>query len=425
MKPQTPWTDAENRLRNCGHEIEIAPDKLAELKNLIATFIPAINEGYLFRRDVVDRFYEIATAYGLNNEYGTDKIQAALADGLDREAQRLDQQRLNGGSTTTAKDWRGNIVTAAELQRREFPPISYVVPGLIPEGLSILAGRPKVGKSWLALDVGIAVAAERICLGDRQPIQGDVLYAALEDNPRRLQRRIDRILSPVSTDWPKRLSFATTWKRLDKGGVDDIAHWADSVISPRLCILDTLAGVRPIRTREGYVEDYESLATLHRLASERGLAVLVLHHTRKMEAEDPIDTISGTLGLAGCADTALIIARTAQGTTFYIRGRDVEEAEHAISFDKHSCRWTILGTAAEVHRSNERGKILDSLLNATELLGPQQISDCTRMKSDNVRYLLGQMVLDGEVMKAARGRYYHPDRPELSDHPSQAPQPHN
>ena len=192
-------------------------------------------------------------------------------------------------------------------------------PGLIPEGLSILAGRPKVGKSWLAIDVGIAVAAERICLGDRQPIQGDVLYAALEDNPRRLQRRIDRILSPVSTDWPKRLSFATTWKRLDKGGVDDIAHWANS-ISPRLCILDTLAGVRPIRTREGYVEDYESLATLHRLASERGLAVLVLHHTRKMEAEDPIDTISGTLGLAGCADTALIIAQPHKERLFTFGG---------------------------------------------------------------------------------------------------------
>ena len=341
----TPWTDAENRLRNCGHEIEIAPDKLAELKNLIAAFIPAINEGYLLRRDVVDRFDEIATAYGIYAEHGTDKVQAALADGLDREEQKKDEQRhkANGSNPTETKDWRGHIVTAAELQRKEFPPISYVVPGLIPEGLSILAGRPKVGKSWLALDVGIAVAAERICLGDRQPIQGDVLYAALEDNPRRLQRRIDRILSPVSSDWPKRLSFATTWKRLDKGGVEDIAHWADSVTSPRLCILDTLAGVRPIRTREGYVEDYESLATLHRLASERGLAVLVLHHTRKMEAEDPIDTISGTLGLAGCADTALIIARTAQGTTFYVRGRDVEEAEHAISFDKHSCRWTILG----------------------------------------------------------------------------------
>ena len=144
-----------------------------------------------------------------------------------------------------------------------------------------------------------------------------------------------------------------------------------------------------------------------------------------MEAEDPIDTISGTLGLAGCADTALIISRTTQGTTFYVRGRDIEEAEHAISFDKHTCQWTILGTAAEVHRSNERGKILHALLNATELLGPQQISDCIRMKSDNVRYLLGQMVQDGEVMKATRGRYYHPDRAELCDHPSQSSQTHN
>jgi hypothetical protein len=127
MSNKTPWTDAENRLRNCGHEIEIAPDKLAELTNLIATFIPAINEGYLFRRDVVDRFYELATAYGLNAEHGADTVQKALADGLDREAQRQDQQRHkgNGSSNTVAKpNWRGHVVTAAELQRKQFPPIS-------------------------------------------------------------------------------------------------------------------------------------------------------------------------------------------------------------------------------------------------------------------------------------------------------------
>ena len=68
---------------------------------------------------------------------------------------------------------------------------------------------------------------------------------------------------------------------------------------------------------------------------------------------------------------------------------------------------------------------MDALLHATELLGPNQISDSTRMKSDNVRYLLGEMVKDGEVMKATRGRYHHPDRAELADHPSQSSQPHN
>ena len=180
------------------------------------------------------------------------------------------------------------------------------------------------------------------------------------------------------------MTLATSWRRLDKGGVDDIAEWIDSVPEPRLVVLDTLAGVRPIRTTQGYTEDYESLATLHRLANERGVAIPVLHHTRKMEAEDPLDTVSGTLGLAGCADTVLVLNRSSKGTTLYVRGRDIEEAEHAISFDKQSCRWTILGNASDVQRSNERGRILAVLEEATELLGPQDLTDMTGMPSGNV-----------------------------------------
>src|SRR5215210_415680 len=85
------------------------------------------------------------------------------------------------------------ISSAADLRRKEFDPIRYVVPGFIAEGCTLLAGRPKLGKSWLMLDVGLAVAAGRICLGDTRCEQGDVLYLALEDNERRLQRRIDRV----------------------------------------------------------------------------------------------------------------------------------------------------------------------------------------------------------------------------------------
>jgi AAA domain len=221
----------------------------------------------------------------------------------------------------------------------------------------------------------------------------------------------------LSAQWPEGLTLANSWRRLDKGGVNDVRQWIEQTNNPRLVVLDTLASVKPIRTQQGYTEDYESLAALHRLANETAVSIILLHHTRKMEAEDPVDTVSGTLGLAGCADSVLVLARSSQGTTLYVRGRDVEEAEHAVSFDKHSCKWTILGNASEVHRSNQRGKILDVLLNATELLGPQQIADDAQMKSDNVRYLLGQMVRAGEVMKAARGRYYHPERNELSDTP--------
>jgi hypothetical protein len=314
--------------------------------------------------------------------------------------------------------WRDHVFSAAELRRREFPPISYVIPDLIPEGLSIIAGRPKIGKSWLALDVGIAVAAGRFCLGDRKPVQGDVLYAALEDNPRRLQRRIDKLLSPFAESWPDRLKLATQWKRLDKGGVQDIEQWIESVELPRLVILDTLAGVRPIRTTHGYTEDYESLSDLHRLVNERGVGVAVLHHVRKAEAEDPIDSVSGTLGLSGCADTILVLNRSPQGTSLYLRGRDIEEAEHAVSFDKHTCRWTILGEASEIRRSNERSRILAFLEAASELMGPKAIADGAKMQKNNVDQLLHKMVQDGQVIKAGPGQYRHPDRTELSSQPS-------
>jgi hypothetical protein len=241
----------------------------------------------------------------------------------------------------------------------------------------------------------------------------EMLYAALEDNPRRLQRRIDKLLSPFGAQWPERLTLATSWRRLDQGGVDDIRQWIASAAEPRLVVLDTLAGVRPIRTNNGYTEDYGSLATLHRLANEAGIAIPVLHHTRKMEAEDPIDTVSGTLGLSGCADTILVLNRSSQGTTLYVRGRDIEEAEHAISFDKHSCRWTIIGDASEVHRSNERGRILAALEEATELLTPQGIVASTGMPRNNVDQLLFKMGQDGEVVKVGRGKYRLPGRAEL------------
>jgi RecA-family ATPase len=327
------------------------------------------------------------------------------------EAVEITPRFSSGASDGSARatSWRDHIYTAAALQHMTFPPVSYCVPGLIPEGLTIIAGKPKIGKSWLALDVCIAVAAERLCLGDRKPIQGDVLYAAMEDNRKRMQRRIDKLLSPVSASWPERLTLVHSWRRLDKGGVHDVREWIEQANNPRLAILDTLAGVKPIKTQQGYTEDYESLVALHRLANEKGVSIIVLHHTRKMEAEDVVDTISGTLGLAGCADTVIVLNRMSQGTTLYVRGRDIEEAEHAVSFNKHTCRWTILGNAAEVQRSDQRSRILATLLERADPLSPEEIASAAGMKRGNVDRLLGKMIVDGEILKISRGRYRHPD----------------
>src|SRR6516225_5411018 len=104
--------------------------------------------------------------------------------------------------------WREQTISAADLQKKTFPPIKYVVKGLLPEGLGMLAGRPKIGKSWAALDIGSAVAsADGTCLGGLEVEHGDVLYCALEDSHRRLQSRLTKLLGAYKDEWPRRLQL--------------------------------------------------------------------------------------------------------------------------------------------------------------------------------------------------------------------------
>jgi RecA-family ATPase len=289
----------------------------------------------------------------------------------------------------------------------EFAPVSWVVPQLIPEGLTLLAGKPKIGKSWMALDLAIGIAGNGFIFGGIRAVQGDVLYCALEDNWRRLQKRTGKILG--EDDWPDRLRLHTSWRRLDKGGIDDLAEWVDGASAARLIILDTLAGVRPIRTKDGYSEDYAALEELHRVANDRGIGILVLHHTRKMEAEDPIDTVSGTLGLAGCADSILVLNRTQQsGVTLYGRGRDIEEFERAAEFSKETCRWRLKGNAEEAKRANTEERVLEVMARSSIAMTPKEIVAATGLKEAAVSTALWRLLGDGLVVRPKRGEYSLP-----------------
>ena len=312
---------------------------------------------------------------------------------------------------------RPPIFRASDLLKKVFPDIQYVVPSYVPEGCTILAGRPKLGKSWLCLDIAIAVASGGDCMGNVRCQQGGVLYLALEDNERRLKSRLNRLMFSGQAP-PKGLQMATDWPRADAGGIEAIADWIAQNSDAKLVIVDVFAMFRSVRRQieTQYDADYAAIKGLQRLAGKTGVALIVVHHTRKgtgSDSGDPFEKISGTLGLSGGADTAIVLDRDQNGTTLYGRGRDIEEFERAVVFDKTLCQWTVQGDACDVRRTDQRSAILDALNDADNEMSPTEIADAAQMPCPNVRQLLVSMVKAGEVLKIRRGRYVHPSRTGL------------
>jgi RecA-family ATPase len=275
---------------------------------------------------------------------------------------------------------------------------------------------PELGKSWMILDICIAAASSRYTLGSIKPMQGDVLYLALEDSERRLQSRIDKLLPTFGATWPDRMTIVTRWRRIDAGGIDDLKEWCDSVKEPVMVVIDVFTKVRPSssKTRQQYEADYDAVGMLQEFANERSIAVVLVHHDRKMEAEDPFDTVSGTHGITGAADTILILKRTANGVTLHARGRDIEEAELAVQLSRDSCKWTILGQAAEVRRSDERSRVIVTLKKANGPMSVKAIMATADLSSRNAAdILLFKMATDGQIERVGRGQYALPSN--LSD----------
>lgn len=297
--------------------------------------------------------------------------------------------------------------TAHELQTMDFPPIQYAIAGYVPEGLTLLGGKPKIGKSWMSVDFAMAIAKGGHALGSIPCERGTVLYCALEDNKRRLQRRMRQRYGDEST-WPRSFHFTMQMKRLDEGGLDDLRDWITQH-APTLIIIDTLVCVRPRKSRDsgtGYDADYAALAPLQELAGETGVSIIVIHHLRKMAGDDPLDMISGTTGLTGAVDTILVLSRDGHGVTLYGRGREIEEIETALELD-HGI-WKILGPAADVHRSDERKAIIGVLAKANKPMSPKEVAQTLDRNENNIRQLLHQMSKAGEVEAKSRGAYILP-----------------
>ena len=316
------------------------------------------------------------------------------------------------------------LVNTNTIMATEYPETMWVVADYLPEGLSVLAGRQKLGKTWLAIDWAVAVATGGCAMGSIPCDRGDVLYIDMENGERRFKRRIEKLFSNDPPDLSN-LVWAGDTILLNQGFLDEVDRWRSSVRNPRLIVIDVLTRIKPAgsRSQNAYENDYAAYADLQRWAVDQSIAVLALHHTRKGGADDPLEALSGSNGLSAVADTTLVLDRDSNGITLYGRGRDVPEKDTALTFD--SGLWTIQGDAAEVHRSKERSLILSALRDATEPWKPNVIADVTGMKPGNVRGLLIKMVASGEVQKTGHGQYIHPENSHFVTEGPKIPTPGN
>ena len=306
-------------------------------------------------------------------------------------------------STVPATPKPPSIFSASQLMGMAIKEPRWAVPGVLCEGATLLAGKPKIGKSWLGLGLGVAVASGGRALGQIEVEAGDVLYLALEDTLKRLQGRLQQILGDQPV--PSRLSIAVEFPRMDQGGSDWLQTWLGSHHGARLVVVDTLARIRSGRARNGnlYDEDYASIALLKRIADNAGAAILIITHTRKAVSEDPLDSVSGTLGQTGAADSTLVLKRERgrREATLFLTGRDVEEQELAIRWDAVTAGWTLVGDTL----TEERQAVIEVLRRMDQ---PVELGDLAKYLGHDypaVKTLANRMANDGQIARAGRGLY--------------------
>ena len=232
-------------------------------------------------------------------------------------------------------------MTAEQLQRAPYSPVPFLVDELIPEGLHILAGAPKIGKSWLALWLCL-------CIAQGQPLwnfavtQGEVLYLSLEDSYRRIQSR----LFDLTDDAPQTLHFAIMADTLKHGLEQQIEQFLTEHPTTKLVVIDTLQRVRSAGSDSNlYANDYQDVGLLKQLADKRHIAILLIHHLRKLHDDDPMNMISGSTGLSGAADSAFVLqkhSRLANVASLHCTGRDIPDRTLKLEFGEEDHIWKLL-----------------------------------------------------------------------------------
>ena len=310
-------------------------------------------------------------------------------DSVEKAKKQKGNVKLENNSKTL-KTIDGKTLMAAELK-----PLDFVVDTLLATGLHILAGSPKVGKSWLALWLAVSVAKGESVWGMATK-QGTTLYLCLEDSTLRIQNRLDEITDDV----PANVHFCTEAPILGCGLEQQLESFLTEHPDTVLVIIDTLQMIRDARRDMTYANDYRDLTSLKRIADAHSVAILLIHHLRKEYAEDVFSRISGTTAISGAVDTSLTLVEQERGSgeaTLYCIGRDIEYRELELARNSDNV-WELTGDSRSLPRGGRLILLLSALMkDRTEFIGtPTELAELIDPAGMNQ---ISPRKISGEVLK--------------------------
>jgi putative DNA primase/helicase len=308
-------------------------------------------------------------------------------------------------------NYNSRVFTLEEIMNTDFPEIKWIVPNIIPEGLSLFVGKSKTGKSYISLQIAIAVASSGLVFSNTNVEPGRVLYLALEDGQRRIKDRAIKLLG--NNPPPNNLDLCFKWSRLDDKGLDELKKYIEKNPDIRVIIIDTLAKVWPVSTKKNnsaYHNEYKTMEGLKEIADDKNIALIMVHHQRKSIGDDMLDVVLGTTAIAGTADTILIFERKrfSNNARLSVTGRDVSENIYNLDYDSATGVYSLSGDKSDLDEyqlTSERKQVLDVLENAGKALKTGEIATILNKKNTNISNQLKALKNDGLVKCLKYGTY--------------------
>ena len=300
-------------------------------------------------------------------------------------------------------DFKPQLYSLSDLKNIKFPEPNWIIPEFMPSGLHILAGKPKIGKSWLVLNIALTISNGGILLGTYQCNVKNVLYLALEDTGARIQKRLSKLTA--LGDNLEHITLCHNWITVKQGGLEAL----EKIITEKnldLIFIDTLQcfrGPDMLKNNNAYFEDYYIMGELKNLADKYNIAIVLIHHLNKSKTGNTFDNVSGSNGLIGACDTIYTLTGTKDYNTLSFKGRDVYGDDILFEVKDGLCV-----PLDFLHGSSDlcmtQNQIL-ALFQQHHSLSIKKIIELTELSESNIKYHLKKMVEKGVITKEERGIY--------------------